>query len=600
MNKFKLYMLGLGLASMGLASCTAGFLDVESKTESTTDNFYRTESDAWRALIGCYDGWQCTSSSAGCAFYFASEVMADECFAGMGNTDARNYQVLDRFDVNQSPSDMNILETEWTNYYAAVYRCNELLAHESQIAWSSEETKGTYLGECRAIRALCYFDMVRMWGNIPLFTEPVNENRPQSDPDEVYNVIFSDLLYAVNNIPASAYPKSAAASNDGHITKYAASALLARVYLFYTGYYGKEPQVEGVTKSTVLQGLEDFIAVAESEGYGLVDEFKNLWPAASTTWALNKSTGDYEQTSTYAGDGNKEVVLAQKFNYTQDYNGNNDGNRWLVNMGLRNYLGHAPYGRGWGGCTVNPKMWTSYGTGDERREASIINLVSEGISDEADFETSYKDQREYTGYTVKKYTPMSKWMKDEASGAWSLVDEISGLGEGDFQISQYQNFIVMRYADVLLMAAELGSPNAQEYLNKVRQRAYTSEDEDGSLTLSSNYREVTATKDNIMNERMLEFAFEGQRYWDLLRQGVEYAASQIATNTSVTSGGNPDNVTIKESDIVKKQGLSQIPNNQITLSNGVLKQNLRLFFRYLKVLVTMQTRLCCVTWQKVL
>lgn len=573
MNKFKLYMLGLGLASMGLASCTAGFLDVESKTESTTDNFYRTESDAWRALIGCYDGWQCTSSSAGCAFYFASEVMADECFAGMENTDARNYQVLDRFDVNQSPSDMNILETEWANYYAAVYRCNELLAHESQIAWSSEETKGTYLGECRAIRALCYFDMVRMWGNIPLFTEPVNENRPQSDPDEVYNVIFSDLLYAVNNIPASAYPKSAAASNDGHITKYAASALLARVYLFYTGYYGKEPQVEGVTKSTVLQGLEDFIAVAESEGYGLVDEFKNLWPAASTTWALNKSTGDYEQTSTYAGDGNKEVVLAQKFNYTQDYNGNNDGNRWLVNMGLRNYLGHAPYGRGWGGCTVNPKMWTSYGTGDERREASIINLVSEGISDEADFETSYKDQREYTGYTVKKYTPMSKWMKDEASGAWSLVDEISGLGEGDFQISQYQNFIVMRYADVLLMAAELGSPNAQEYLNKVRQRAYTSEDEDGSLTLSSNYREVTATKDNIMNERMLEFAFEGQRYWDLLRQGVEYAASQIATNTSVTSGGNPDNVTIKESDIVKKQGLSQIPNNQITLSNGVLKQN---------------------------
>lgn len=110
-------------------------------------------------------------------------------------------------------------------------------------------------------------------------------------------------------------------------------------------------------------------------------------------------------------------------------------------------------------------------------------------------------------------------------------------------------------------------------MNKVRQRAYTSEDEDGSLTLSSNYREVTATKDNIMNERMLEFAFEGQRYWDLLRQGVEYAASQIATNTSVTSGGNPDNVTIKESDIVKKQGLSQIPNNQITLSNGVLKQN---------------------------
>lgn len=573
MNNIKLYIFGLALASMGMTSCSASFLDVESKKESTSDNFYRTENDAWRALIGCYDGWQCTSSCAQCAFYFASEVMADECFAGVGNTDPRNFQVLDRFDVNQSPSDMNILETEWKNYYAAVYRCNELLAHEGQISWGSEETKGTYLGECHAIRALCYFDMIRLWGNIPLFTEPVNENRAQANPYEVYNVIFSDLLYAVNNIPATAYPKSAAASNDGHITKYAASALLARVYLYYTGYYGKEPQVDGVTKSSVLQGLEDFIAVAESEGYGLVDEFKNLWPAASTSWAFNKSTGGYEETCTYAGDGNKEVVLAQKFNYTQDYDGNNEGNRWLVYMGLRNYLGHAPYGRGWGGCTVNPKMWTAYGTGDERRSASIINVEGEGIFKDSNYEPSYKDQREYTGYSVKKYTPMSKWSKDEASGIWTLVDEVSGLGKGDFQISQYQDFIVMRYADVLLMAAELGSSNAQDYLNKVRQRAYSSKDDEGSLVVSSNYRELTATKENIMNERMLEFAFEGLRYWDLLRQGVNYAASQIATNTPVTSGGNPDNVTIKESDVVKKQGLSQIPESQITLSNGVLKQN---------------------------
>lgn len=573
MNKFKIYVMSIGLASMTLASCTASFLDVESKRESTTDNFYRTESDAWRALLGCYDGWQCTTSSQGLAFYLASEIMSDECFGGAGNADGRNHQVLDRFDINQSPSDMNLLETEWKNYYAAVYRCNELLAHEEQIQWENEETKGTYLGECHALRALCYFDMVRLWGNIPLFTEPVNENRPQSNPDEVYNVIFNDLLYAVNNIPASAYPKSTAATNDGHITKYAAASLLARVYLFYTGYYGKEPQVEGVTKTSVLQGLEDFIAVAETEGYGLVDEFKNLWPAASTSWEKNASTGDYEQTTTFVGDGNKETVLAQKFNYTQDYNGNNDGNRWLVMMGIRSYLGHAPYGRGWGACTVNPKMWTAYGTGDSRREASIINLIGEGIFADDNYETSYKDQREYTGYTVKKYTPMSKWSKD-ASGVWTLVDEVSGLGEGDFQISQYQDFIVMRYSDVLLMAAELGSPNAQSYLNQVRERAYTSkDDETGELVLSSNYSEVSATKENIMKERMLEFAFEGQRYWDLLRQGVDYAATQIATSTAVESGGTPDNVVINAQNLIDKKGLSQIPYNQITLSNNVLTQN---------------------------
>ena len=166
----------------------------------------------------------------------ASQIMADECFAGMGNTDARNYQVIDRFDATQSPSDMNLLETEWTNYYAAVYRCNELLAHEGQISWTSDQTRNTYMGECRALRALCYFDMVRLWENIPLFTEPVNENRAQANPEEVYNLIFSDLKFAADNIPTGAYPKSAAASNDGHITKFAAEALLARVYLFYTLY----------------------------------------------------------------------------------------------------------------------------------------------------------------------------------------------------------------------------------------------------------------------------------------------------------------------------------------------------------------------------
>ena len=177
-------------------------------------------------------------------------------------------------------------------------------------------------------------------------------------------------------------------------------------------------------------------------------------------------------------------------------------------------------------------MWTAYNTGDTRREASMVNLLSEGIAEDPNYENGYNDQREYTGYTIKKYTPMSKWEQNESTGAWALTDETTGLGSGgDYMVSQYQDFVVMR------------------------------------LDISE------ATQENIMNERMLEFAFEGQRYWDLLRQGVDYAASQIAGNTSVVSGGNPDNVSVTASNITSKQGLMQIPNNQITLSNGVLKQN---------------------------
>ncbi len=559
MNKLK-NILTLGLSVLLLLSCSESFLDVESKTESNTETFYKTETDAWRALIGCYDGWQCTASDGGFSIYVASEIMSDDCFGGTGNSDGYGYRAIDRFDISISPSDMNLYETDWKSYYTGVYRCNELIANEEQIEWVSNHA--LYMGECRAIRAILYFDMVRFWGNIPLFTEPVNENKEQADPKEVYTLIFEDLQYAIDSIPSDAYPKSDAANNDGHITQAAAKALMARAYLYYTGYYGEEP--EGVSKASVLQGLEDVIASGE---YSLIPQFKNLWPAASSSWS--KEGSDYVQTNTYAGDGNAETVLAQKFNYTQDYNGNNDGNRWLVMMGIRTFVA-VPYGYGWGACTVNPEILKNYGAGDTRKTASAVDLEGEGVTAQDGFEkSSLKEQREYTGYTVKKYTPMSEWRKDD-DGNWNQTNAVVGLGEGDYQISQYQNFVVMRYADVLLMAAELGSSNAKKYLNDVRKRAYT----DAEGNLSSNYTEIEATKENILKERMLEFAFEGQRYWDLLRQGIDVAANAIAlSNYSVLDGGNAATVTISASKVQETKGLSQIPNNQITLSGNVLKQN---------------------------
>lgn len=555
--KFKLNILALGLFSLGLASCTDSFLDVESKTESSTGNYYKTESDAYRALVGCYDGWQCTTSSEGVGFYLASEMMADECYGATGVADGRNYQVIDRFDQAQSSSDLNLYETDWKNYYAAVYRCNELISRADGINWTSEATKGTYLGEAHAIRALCYFDMVRLWENIPLLDTPTTDNIAQAAPDEVYRLIISDLKYAAENIPANAYPKAQAASNDGHITKYAAEALLARVYLFYSGYYGKEPA--DLTKAEALAAVEDVIA---SEEFDLVEEFKNLWPAASVTWTAN-ADGSYTKTDTYAGRGNVETVLAQKFNYTSDYNGNADGNRWQVMIAPRNLI-TVPYGQGWGACTVSPKLVNSYQSGDTRAAASIIDYTSEGIADRDNFSLLYNDQRDYTGYGIKKYAPLAIWQQAD-DGTWSEVNEVMGkeIGAGEYQISQYQDFVVVRYSDVLLMAAELGSPNAQAYLDAVRDRAF------GGDT----GKRVTATKENILKERMYEFAFEGLRYWDLLRQGVDVAAAEIAETRTLLSGGVEDVVTIQGSKITATRGLCQIPYNQINLSNGVLKQN---------------------------
>ena len=543
MNKFKLNILAFGALTLTFFSCSESVLDVQPMTSILDQNFYKTEADAEMALVGCYDGYQRTSSNGSQSFYVISEVLSDNCFGGTGNTDGRGYQALDRFDISQSSSDNNIFNGTWTDYYAGIFRCNTLLQKLPTIAsWKSTKdsvvsaTRNRIEGETRFLRAIEYFDLVRLFEKVPLLTAPTTDNVAQSEPIETYKLIVEDLKFAAANIPATAYPKANAATNDGRVTSYAAKAMLARVYLFYTGYYAKDDL--GVTKPEVLAGLEDVIA---SNEFDTIADYKKLWPAASYVPVPATNTLDK---SGYAGKGNKEVVFAQKFNNTSDYNGMVDGNRWLVMMGMRN-TNWSPYGKGWGACTVNPKLVTEFAAGDARKSASIIDIVGEGIEKTYDL----KDQREYTGYMVKKYSPTC------------LPDGTSDTGGSkDFQTSQDQDFVVIRYADVLLMAAELDSPNKVTYFNKVHQRA-------GLPAVAS------VTLSDIQTERRFEFAFEGIRYWDLLRTGLDNAANTIAQTQNVLSGKVSDVVTISASNITKTRGFMQIPNTQITLSNGTLKQN---------------------------
>jgi len=540
MNKIKLNILAFGMASLGLFSCSDSFLDVDSETSIVDVNYYQSVDDFEMALVGCYDGYQRTTSDGGTSFYITSELLSDECFGGSGATDDRNNQLLDRFDLSQAPSYNDIFNVTWKSYYTGIFRCNTLLTKIDNISWDGEEeTKVRIEGETRYLRATLYFDLVRLFNRIPLLTEPTTDNIPQSEPADVYKLIAQDLKYAAENIDYPAYSASWAAENDGRATQWAAKALLGRVFLFYTGYY-ETSDLEGVVdKAYVLTGLENVIAEG---GYSLIEEYKNLWQAAS-------SVPDYENStfvSTWAGRGNSEAVFTQKFNYTSDYDGNSDGNRWLVMLGLREST-CTPYGTGWGLCTVNPKIAQGFDSNDDREEASVINIVSEGVADSLDL-TKW---REYTGYCNKKYLPLS------LPNGKGLVQ---GLGISDNQVSQFQDYIVMRYSDVLLMAAELGSANAQTYFNQVRQRA--------------GLDPVALTTENILAERKAEFAFEGIRYWDLLRQGIDYAATKIAEdNTEVLSANEADFITITEANIKSTNGFMQIPNTQITLSNNVLTQN---------------------------
>jgi len=527
MKDLKIYILAIGITATG--SCTGDFLDTEPITQLTDENFYRTTDDAYRALVGSYEGLHMIWAD-GVSFPVASEVLSDNAFGGTGAADGFGYQMLDEFDRNRSTADQNLFQANWSAYYGAVFRCNSFLERMDQIDWEgNDQLRTTYEAETRFLRAFLYFDMVRLWGNIPLLTTPSPDNIPQADPAEVYRVIAEDLQFAADNL--SSVPYAAQAPGEfGRATKWAAQSLIGRVFLYYTGYYQQADLAGVISRDQALAYLEDVIS---NSGHGLVENFAHLWPAASL--------------ENYAGERNQENIYNIRYTYTSDYDGNTDGNHWMVMLGIREQS-FFPYGRGWGGATVNPSLYSAFNANDSRRFASIIAIEEEGLPF-----TNQTRQREYTGYYNKKYSPMVN-----EDGRDLPLD----FGAPNHMIGQFQDYIVIRYADVLLMAAELGSGNAQTYFNEVRRRAY-----------GDNFSQISANPANILAERRFEFAGEGIRYWDLLRQGVNVAAGVISESTTVLNAGAPVPKVIAEGNIIQTNGLQQIPNNQILLSDRVLQQN---------------------------
>lgn len=526
---------------MMLSSCSH-FLKTELMNQKTGDSYYQTPSDAQTALTGCYNGLDLIWN-AGVAFPVASEVFSDNCLGGTGASDDLGYQVLDAQNKNIYAKE-DIFLSNWEAYYQAIFRCNELIQSVPGINWNGDTTisKADCDGEAKFLRAYLYFDMVRLWENIPLLTVATTDNLPQATPDSVYAQIIADLKDAVSELPST--PVSSE-PYTGHATKWAAESMLARVFLFYTGYYGKS-DCAGFTKANALATVEDVIT---NSGHSLVANFASLWPAACTQDSISGKP------VAYAGENNPEIIFSIKYTYANsNYNGGINGNTWMVMMGMRDES-HYPFGQGWGACTVDPKLYAAFDMNDSRRLASIINVGSEVPEFGQNGGNGISDQREYTGYYNKKYTPMS-----DADGNSLAVN----AGGTNFQISQYQDYFAIRYADVLLMAAELGSPKAQTYFNQVHTRA-------GLSPLGA-----APTGTQILNERRFEFAFEGIRYWDLLRQGINTAAATIIANTTsslLQDGTSNATGNFSSQNFITDRGFQQIPQTQITLSGGKLVQN---------------------------
>lgn len=521
----KIYRIAGLLLVLMQFSCSKSFLDRTPINKKVESDFYKTPQDAFQALVSAYSILDVSGNGN---IMLSAELASDDCFGGGGTADDGVIQ-WDRF---QAYNDHNA--DAWAKYYKGIYRANQFLKKVDGVDFSAEpDLKQQYIGEAKFLRAYFYFDLVRMFGHVPLITAPIegdNYQIPQADPDSVYAQITEDLKAAITALTPTAVPYNKIAAEDyGRATKWAAESLLGRVFLYYTGYYSKTSLPGGFTKENAAAAIDDVI---QNSGYGLVTHFKDLWRAASL--------------ADFAGQNNKEAVFA--IQYSGKGMGNWDlenGNRFQVMIGIRNQV-IDPYYKGWGFGPVNPELWDDYKDGDTRKTATIISIEGEGLADAY----SVGDQAQYTGYFWKKYQPVGGPDRPDANG-------------GDFQIDNFDNYVVIRFADVLLMGAELNLEQhlskAQGYINQVRDRAF--EDASHRVTLSAG----SAGLHTIMEERRLELALEGQRYWDLLRQGLSVAKAAIDN----TKGGADFKVNFP----TETQGLFEIPQTQIGLSSGSLIQN---------------------------
>lgn len=225
-KKLLIYSLPVVITA-SLSSCN-DFLELNPISQATTANAYQTASDAEAAITGVYDSFSQD-------YYIWDNVMledvrSDNYYAGGDNND---FIQMDKLQI--TPTNSKIY-SEWSSLYNAILKANVVIQKVPQITDSklSDTRKTQIIGEAYFLRAYHYFQLVKLWGGVPLITEPMASTDPgvtnvaRSTEDQVYDQIVADLQIAVTNLPDT-YSNDASV-NKARATKGAANALLAKVY----------------------------------------------------------------------------------------------------------------------------------------------------------------------------------------------------------------------------------------------------------------------------------------------------------------------------------------------------------------------------------
>lgn len=515
MKKIRIHIIALSVASLLSVSCTKEFLEVDPLDREVSATFYKTEAQAMEALVSVYDvlGHQDAPGTAWAPVVTVNDILSDDSYAG--GQDFNDGMDEDELNTFRIPSTNKMVHSLWLKNYKGVYRAN-LLMEKIEGVNASTEFKDRLVAEAKFLRAYFYFELVKYFENVPLLTRtlggPSEYQQPQAKPEDVYNQIALDLVEAIQVLP-----ELIPASESGRASKWAAQALLARVYLFYNGVYGAELKAgdQTVDRTTVVGYLDELIA---ESGHDLLPDYKDNF----------KLAGEYGKESVFEisyGD----TPAWWDWNYTIG----GEGNLAAQMQGPR--IGNSSkWDRGWSFGIVSQKLVDDI-KDDPRFDATVL--------EETELDGSLEKGYQHTGYFSEKYSSDAEhWGAD-----------------GQFELNRTANWRVIRFSDVLLMAAELGSPNAQSYLDRVRSR----------VGLPS----VAATEENILRERRYELSLEGLRYHDLLRKGLSIANAELTTigirGPKYVGEQQIFDVTFNQA----TKGFLPIPQSEIDLSGGKIVQN---------------------------
>jgi hypothetical protein len=432
------------------------FLDKKPQGNLITENFPVTAADAEQAVNAVYNTMRITEFNFG--LFPIMDIMSDDAHKGSNPGDQGS--VIGPYDNFTHIADAGGTRNWWNTLYLGVKRANVVIETVPTIAMDAG-LQARYIGEAKFLRALFYFDLVRAWGDVPKITA-VNTPLPQSraPKEEIYTLIEEDLDAAIAGLPEK---DEYAPADLGRATKGAAHALKARVHLWQSEF----PQAE-----------TEAMAVINSGKYGLEENFENA----------NSVAGEFGIESVF------EVGAIGEENLK------NGGNQYANVQGVR-----GNPNRGWGFNRPSEDLKAAFEPGDPRLDATVLNLgeVIDGVTIAGDGNTPdgpAKNQYTYPGFPngiveVEAYNQK----------VWTPGTNVP---------TQFDhNRRIIRYADVLLMAAEALNENGKSaealtYLNQVRARV-------GLAPISETGKD--ALREIIFHERRVELALEGHRFWDLIR-----------------------------------------------------------------------------------